>query len=70
MNWDVRNWSGGQIFEYGFPLFMAFLVMVFYGLEDSIPVRILYAAIVALLTWVLTAMVRWTWVWISGSFKD
>lgn len=70
MKWDVRNWSGGQIFEYGFPLLMALLVMLVYGVEDPIPLRLFYAAIVAVLTWTCTALVRWTWVWVSGIFKE
>lgn len=72
MKWDAgfpfSSW--GQAFEYLFPLFMGLMVFFTYHTEGGVGQKLIYALIVAFITWILTALVRWTFVWISQIFKQ
>lgn len=72
MKWNVEfpfsSW--GQMLEYLIPLLMFLMVLFTYTTDGGIIEKIIYSLIVAFITWILTALVRWTVVWISGIFKD
>ncbi len=61
--------SWGQALEYILPLLMWMLIFFTYTTQGGIFELFLDATIVAFITWILVAMVRWTFVWIGGIFK-
>lgn len=62
--------SWGQILELAIPLAMGLMVLLTYSTSGGIVSKFLDAAIVAFITWMLVALVRWTFIWLGDVFKD
>ncbi len=70
MNKNKKNpWTIGQWIVLVFPLFVGFVVFALYREAATIGERAIYALIFAISTWLLTATLRWTFVWIEAVFK-
>ncbi len=63
------HWTWGQVAVLAFPLFVGIVVFALWRQSATFGERFAYALIFMVSTWLLTATLRWTYVWLQAVFK-